>query len=144
MSGLPPPPPDPAPGWDHGPAPSTGAPYGTPLPGIPPEPAIPSWRRASVGWVVLHLAIGVAIWFGMLFVSTLVAILLGRTYAGAVENDQTVGSWSLLMFLGSITGWMLFVYLRTSTLVRWLVFAAVAGLPALGMTVVLLDRLPRA
>jgi hypothetical protein len=93
---------------------------------------------------VLHLAIGVAIWFGLLFVAMLVAILAGRTYSSTMDTDQTVGTWSLLVFLGGVVGWMLFVYLRTSAPVRWLVFAAVAGLPTLGLIVVLFDRLPGA
>ena len=132
MSALPPPPGSPE--WGSNP-PSYGA---------PPSPSLPRWRRANAGWILLHLAIGGAIWFGLEFAMGFVIAIAGRTYDRSIETDQALGLWTLLLLIASVAGWILFVYLKASLPVRWAVLVGVIAVPFVGTAITLLDRLPQA
>lgn len=130
MSALPPPPGSPE--WGPNP-PSYGAP-----------PSLPRWRQAKAGWILLHLAIGGAIWFGLEFAMGFVIAIAGRTYDRSIETDQALGLWTLLLLIASVAGWILFVYLKASLPVRWAVLVGVIAVPFVGTAITLLDRLPQA
>lgn len=132
MSALPPPPGSPE--WGPNP-PSYGA---------PPSPSLPRWRQAKAGWILLHLAIGGAIWFGLEFAMGFVIAIAGRTYDRSIETDQALGLWTLLLLIASVAGWILFVYLKASLSVRWGVLVGVIAVPFVGTAITLLDRLPQA
>jgi hypothetical protein len=133
MSELPPPPGSPL--WGQNPPQS---------PSADPSPALPRWRRATAGWILLHILAGAAIWFALEFVMGFVIAIGGRTYDRSIENDPAFGLWTLLLLIASVAGWILFVYLKASPLVRWAVLLGVIAVPFVGTTITLLDRLPRA
>jgi hypothetical protein len=107
---------------------------------------LPSWRRAHPGWVLLHIVIGAAMWFGQIVL--LGAVLAGAGRATELENlpeetQRAIGGPVLLSLLTSLAGWLLFVYLRSSVRTRWLVLT---GALVLGFTVlvaVTLSEVPR-
>jgi hypothetical protein len=132
MNVLPPPPPGP-PTW------------GSDTPAYPAPPIaapLPRWRQAKAGWIILNLAIGGAIWFGLEFALGFVIAIAGRTYDRSIEDDPALGVWTLLLLVASVIGWMLFVYLKTSVPVRWAVLVGTVAIPFLGTAMMLLDRLP--
>ena len=131
MSALPPPPGSPE--WGPNP-PSYGA----------PSPSLPRWRQAKAGWILLHLAIGARVWFGLEFAMGFVIAIAGRTYDRSIETDQALGLWTLLLLIASVAGWILFVYLKASLPVRWAVLVGVIAVPFVGTAITLLDRLPQA
>jgi hypothetical protein len=131
VSTLPPPPGSPL--W----GPDTRVDLGAPTP-----PELPRWRQAKAGWILLHVAIGGAIWFGLEFAMGFVIAIAGRTYDRSIETDQALGLWTLLLLIASVAGWILFVYLRTSLSVRWAVLVGVIAVPFAGTAITLLDRLP--
>ncbi|MGZ5128959.1 MAG: hypothetical protein ACXWDR_05400 [Actinomycetota bacterium] len=133
MSTLPPPPGSPL--WDR----NTPA-----FPTAPTPPQLPRWRQAKAGWILLHLAIGGAIWFGLEFAMGFVIAIAGRTYDRSIETDQALGLWTLLLLIASVAGWILFVYLKASVPVRWAVLIGVIAVPFVGTAITLLDRLPPA
>jgi hypothetical protein len=133
MSTLPPPPGSPLWGQD------------TPAyPTAPTPPQLPRWRQAKAGWILLHLVIGGAIWFGLEFAMGFVIAIAGRTYDSSIETDQAIGLWTLLLLIASVVGWILFVYLKASLPVRWAVLVGVIAVPFVGTAITLLDRLPPA
>lgn len=73
-----------------------------------------------------------------------VIVIAGRTYDRAIDTDPALGTWALLMLIASVVGWMLFVYLKTSLLVRWAVLVGLIAVPFVGTAATLLDRLPKA
>jgi hypothetical protein len=89
------------------------------------EPSSPSWRSDGAGWVLLHILIGLLIGFGTVGLALLVAVA-----AGGEGTALTAASWavSVVVVLGALAGWILFVYLRTGPALRWLWFGAATGL----------------
>jgi hypothetical protein len=93
-------------------SPATGV-----LPSRPDEPIrptredVPAWRRASVGWILLHIAIAIALSIAGLAVSFWFAEAFHRDVEKA--TDVAV-SFVLLAFFAIPAGWLLFVYLRRS------------------------------
>jgi len=78
---------------------------------------LPSWRRAHVGWVLLHIVIAFAIWFGQLLVMGVVLSATGRVTQADFdslpqETQDALGGVVVLSLATSLLGWMLFVYLR--------------------------------
>lgn len=133
MSALPPPPPGP-PAWS-----------GTPPSPAPPPATIARWRRAKPGWILLHLVIGVVIWIALVFVAAFTAAFAGRTWVeDSMNTDGALDAWTLILLVGSVAGWLLFVYLRTTLWIRWLVLGLATGIPTVALVVILLDRLPGA
>jgi hypothetical protein len=94
------------------------------------EHGIPAWRRPSIGWILLHVAIGlVALTIVQLFIIGLVLDLAGRRVD---ELSDDMGWVVLVCALAGLVSWLLFVFLRRSPAVRWAVFA---GLLAIGFAV---------
>jgi hypothetical protein len=112
------PPLPPPPGWQSSTAP--------PAPIEPHSVADPrpTWRRGHVGWSLLHLAIGIGIWFASFFA---VGIALG--IAGRTDGDiERMPAWIILPpLVGGVVGWLCFAYLRTSIGRRWIVFGGLVG-----------------
>ena len=76
------------------------------------------WRSMGPWWVLLHLLIGLVLWFlmGVLAIGILAA--LGRDID---EPTGTTGLGFLGALLPVVVGWYLFVYLPASRKMRWLV-----------------------
>jgi hypothetical protein len=107
---------------------------------------LPSWRRAHPGWVLLHIVIGAAMWFGQ--VVLLGAVLAGAGRATDLENlpeetQRAIGGPVLLSLLTSLAGWLLFVYLRSSIRTRWLVLIGSLVLGFSVLVAVTLSQVPR-
>jgi len=103
------------------------------------------WRSGGVGWILLHIVIGLGIGLVAVFLATALAFAAGRDTEGASEGAElAVGSAVMGMFAFSLGGWLLFVYLRRSVGVRlaWFLGPAVVALAAL--TGVMIGLLPRA
>ena len=104
-------------------SPATGV-----LPRRPDEPIrreeVAAWRRASVGWILLHIAIALALAIGGLFLSVSFAEALHRDVEKA--SDAAI-SFIFLAFFAIPTGWLLFVYLRRSFRTRATALALLAG-----------------
>jgi hypothetical protein len=97
---------------------------------------VPTWRRGQAPWILLHIVIGLGIWFAQLFV---LGAVLGPERAENLNNltadeQGTIGAVSMLALLTSMLGWMLFVYLRSSAKVRG---SILAGVLAVGFAVLL-------
>jgi hypothetical protein len=105
----------------------------------------PTWRKASVGWILLHLLIAAAIWFGQILV---LAMILGATGRATnldnlpQANQEAIGVPVLLTMATTLLGWYLFVYLKTSVAAR----AAALLIPLAGgftvLVLVTLDNVP--
>jgi hypothetical protein len=106
-------------------SPATGV-----LPRRPDEPIrsmredVPAWRRASAGWILLHVAIGIALSIGGLILCFLPAEALHRDVDKA--TDAAV-SFVLLSFFAIAGGWLAFVFLRRSFKTRATALAVLAG-----------------
>jgi hypothetical protein len=84
------------------------------------EQAVPAWRRPGVGWILLHILVGlVALAFAQGFVIGIVLAAAGRSLDELAP--RTEGALTLMAFTGLIA-WLLFVYLKRSARVRWTVF----------------------
>jgi hypothetical protein len=95
-----------------------------------------------VGRVLLHLAIGFALWFAEIF--AMVIILASTRNAAQLQHVQrgsrlqdVVGTASLMMLAAALVGWILFVYLRTSLAIR----AAVLAVLSIGSVAVAVSRI---
>jgi hypothetical protein len=125
VSQLPPPPSGPLP-------PDPGAPW-TSAPR--PSPQVPRWRTGGAGWVILHVVIGLGIGLGLLIVSFMIVasahfdlyavnrLMDASRVTGIVTVEQqrmltAIGGAFLLELALSVLAWLLFVYLRSRTLVR--------------------------
>lgn len=86
------------------------------------------WRRGSAGWILLHLAIGVALWFALLIVEAGVLVAADRE---TEELTDAAGSGVAFALPLSVSAWILFVYLG-SRRARWW---ALLGLLAAGLAV---------
>ncbi len=140
MSQLPPPPPS----WP--PAQPGGAAWAPLTPAAPDRPA---WRTAKVGWVILHIVIGLGIGVGVFFV-VMLAIAAGHfdlqtvdamlkasrasNYLGPGEQRilAAIGGGFMVSLAASVLGWLLFVYLRAGTVMRIIL---VIALPLAGAAV---------
>jgi len=86
--------------------------------------AMPQWRQPKIGWVLLQLGLGLVVWFLVAIVVALVVQLTGRDLGGLSDaQNGAVG----LTFFTTLTGWLLFVYMRKPARTRWIVLAAVLG-----------------
>lgn len=86
---------------------------------------IPAWRRRSIGWILLHVYIGlIALGFLQGFLLGFVLALAGRD----LDQFSSSTSWGLaLMVLAGLSAWLLFVFLTRSTAFRWAVFVGLLG-----------------
>jgi hypothetical protein len=110
--------------------------------------AVPAWRSAKPGWIVLHFAIACAIAFVSLIV--VIAIVSAGRDLTALDNvgsgDQGVVNAAALAFwvcfFGAQLGWMLFVYLRRPASTRAIALIVSLGAAAAAGVIVLLGALP--
>jgi hypothetical protein len=87
--------------------------------------AIPAWRRPAAGWILLHVAIGlIVLAFLQGFVLGFVSALAGKDLD---DFTTATGSGIAVMVFTGLTAWLLFVFLRWSPAVRWLVFLGLLG-----------------
>jgi uncharacterized membrane protein len=87
---------------------------------------IPAWRRPAAGWILLHVAIGlIVLAFLQGLVLGFVAALAGKDLD---EFTAATGSGIAVMVFTGLTAWLLFVFLRRSPAVRWLVFLGLLGI----------------
>ena len=84
---------------------------------------VPAWRRSRVGWILLHLALGIALWFAVLVIEGMVLVAADRDVEEV--TDATGGGAAFALPL-SVAAWMLFVYLG-SRRARWWSFLALFG-----------------
>jgi len=144
-----------------------------PPPGsLPPQPSpwtpaaaatsqLPPWRTAKVGWVILHIVIGMAIGFGVFFVAMIViaaghfdletvnrVVQANRNTTVLPAADQrmlaALGGAFLMALAAGVLAWLLFVYLRARTIVRIAVLIAIPAVAALisyGMIASVLPKL---
>jgi hypothetical protein len=85
---------------------------------------VPPWRQAKRGWVVLHIALGLVVWFLSAIVLAIVIQAAGRDLSGLSDAQNAAVGMTLFT---SLAGWLLFVFLRQPAITRWIVFAAVLG-----------------
>jgi hypothetical protein len=128
------------------------------LPGLPPPPPRfdgrttghrrSGWRSAKPGWIVLHLAIGIAL--GLCLVIFVVGLLgIGHDVRPIqdVDPDDTqlvIASniTTISCFAAGLIGWMGFVYLRASALARALVLGCLSVAAVAISVAALAPRLP--
>ena len=110
-----------------------------PAPAQPPVDGRPAWRQGHAGWALLHLLIGVGVWFAGLFLFGIVAGVAGRTESELDTIPDAAGGAVLLFLAAALVGWVLFAYSRGSTARRWATFGCITGGAWLIMVAVLLD-----
>jgi hypothetical protein len=112
-----------------------------PLPSTPRSPfeERPAWRQGRPGWAVLHLVIGIGVWFVGLFAMGIVLAAAGRTETDFDAIGNTDGGAFMLFLGGALIGWILFAYTEGSSARRWGIFACIAGGTWLIMLAVLLN-----
>jgi hypothetical protein len=87
----------------------------------------PAWRQGRPGWALLHLAIGLGIAIGGVFVSAIIGVI-GRTQAQIDNADDGPSAIGTLLVLGSsVVGWFLFAYLGWSLGRRWAILGLLVG-----------------
>jgi hypothetical protein len=75
----------------------------------------PRWRTATIGWVLAHVAIGLAIGFGVSMVEVIIAsswVSIDAMQNATNDQKAAVGGMVLLAWVAGAGTWMLFVYLR--------------------------------
>jgi hypothetical protein len=108
-----------------------------------PEPGTerPAWRRSSFGWLLLHLAIGIALAVGLIWLELGAMASMGRDLL-RLQNVPTTDTAMLrasaiaviTATVGGFGGWMLFVYLRASKRARvWWLAAGLGGAFAIAL-----------
>lgn len=150
MSQLPPPPPGPFPQQP----PTSSA--------QPAAAARPAWRSGTAGWVILNIAIGLAIGFGVFIVAVIAGVsghydfdaidrLMNEVNAlGAPTPEAQRVVFGLfgafvVPFASSLLGWLLFTYLRVRSAVRAaLLIALVLGgtIVSFALMAAVLPKLP--
>lgn len=82
--------------------------------------SIRSWRRPELGWILVHVAIG------LIGLGVLQALVIGFVLSAAGRDlaEPTIATEAGRSFavLTGLTGWLSFVYLEKSPRVRWAVF----------------------
>ncbi|MGZ8663021.1 MAG: hypothetical protein ACXWYI_13200 [Actinomycetota bacterium] len=84
---------------------------------------VPAWRRSRAGWILLHLTLGIALWFAVLVIEGMVLVAADRDVE---EVTDAAGGGAAFALPLSIAAWMLFVYLG-SRRARWWSFLALFG-----------------
>ena len=130
--------------------------------GYPPRPDGPSpdvassvrprWRSTSFGWLLLHLAIGVALAVGLVLLELGTIASAGRDLLRLQNVPRTDTAMSrasavvvITAAIGGFGGWLLFVYLPAVGRVRGLTLAGCLGAAfaiALAVLVPLLPAVP--
>ena len=109
---------------------------------VPPRPddhqpraARPTWRRASVGWILLHLTIGIGLTIALLWLEIGAIASAGRDLLrvqNVAPTDTAMLRASAITLVaatvGGFGGWIFFVYARASTRLRaWGLAAGLIG-----------------
>ena len=102
---------------------------GTPAPSSSPDAratigALPRWRRDSIGWILAHLAIALAIFVAFIGVAYLVTGVLHRD---ANRTSPTGVSILWVTLVAVLIGWFLFVYVPASSFIRKILLATLVG-----------------
>jgi hypothetical protein len=116
-----------------------------------PTPAadlVPQWRRATAGWVLLNIVIGIGVGVGT-FIVVWIFVVAGHVDLQSLnetlqssQNANTltpetqrivaaIGGALLLALAGGLTGWLLFAYLRVRASVRLTLLVAIPLVAAL-------------
>ena len=131
MNQLPPPPPGSLP-----PQPSPWTPPAT------STSALPAWRTARSGWVILHIVIGLGIGFGAIILAVMIVgaghfdayaasriVRASRDANNLTPQAQRIvaamGGASLIALASGVLAWLLFVYLRVRTSIRAVLLVAI-------------------
>jgi hypothetical protein len=89
------------------------------------EPQLPPWRRATLGWIGVHLLIGsTAISFVQGFIFGFGATLFSGS--DGLLHQVPPYAW-LLAMLTSMAGWLSFVYLRRPPRTRWVSLSVIVA-----------------
>ncbi len=84
---------------------------------------VPVWRHPRAGWILLHVVLGVALWFGVLVIEGMVLTAAGRETDELTNASEGGAAFALPL---SIAAWMLFVFLG-SRRARWSSLLACLG-----------------
>lgn len=87
------------------------------------DEVVPAWRRPRAGWILLHIVIGIVLWFVVLFVEGMV---LGATDRDLDVVTDTAGTGMVVALPLSVSAWILFVYLRSRRAGSWSFVALLA------------------
>jgi len=109
-----------------------------PRPDGPSQEAVssarPRWRSTSFGWLLLHLAIGVALAVGLVLLELGTIASVGRDLLrlqNVPRTDTAMFRASAVVMItaaiGGFGGWLLFVYLPAAGRARGLTLAAFLG-----------------
>lgn len=101
--------------------------------------ALPRWRDGAPWWVLVHLAIAVAFWVGLVFLEVLVLVVANR------DTDQMSDASTGAIFAALppvIVGWFSFVQWRASSRARWLALLGILGTALLVSTWVAVAATP--
>ena len=106
---------------------------------------VPSWRRAKVGWVILHIGLGLALGFALLIVAIIAAEVAGRDVNAIDSPDyqNRAGLWAWPALLAGLAGWLVFVYTRKSGRARGVILAVAIAAGSVISAVGLIGALPR-
>jgi hypothetical protein len=85
--------------------------------------AVPAWRRATVGWVLLDILIGFALWFLVLIVE---AAVLVAAHKQTEDLTDTSAAGVVIALPMVMAGWLVFALARNRK-VRWLALIMLAG-----------------
>lgn len=85
--------------------------------------AVPAWRRATVGWVLLDVVVGFALWLLILIVEAAVLIAAHKQTA---DLTDTSAAGVLIALPMALAGWLVFALARNRK-VRWLALVVLAG-----------------
>jgi hypothetical protein len=80
-----------------------------------PHQSRPRWRTPTAGWIVTHVAIGLAIGFVVSMMEVIIAsgwVSLDAMQNATPDQKAAVGAMVLLAWVAGAGTWMLFVYLR--------------------------------
>jgi len=84
-----------------------------------------------VGWVLLHILIGVAMGVVVLFGSAFLLVVTSPAAAEADVGDEAMAAWWFVVSLAAgIASWICFVYLNRPTVQRWLALFGIASVGA--------------
>ena len=85
--------------------------------------AVPAWRRATVGWVLLDILIGFVLWFLILIVEAAVLIAAHKQTEDLTDTSAAGVVIALPMVMA---GWLVFALARNRK-VRWLALIVLTG-----------------
>lgn len=85
--------------------------------------SVPAWRRATVGWVLLDVVVGFALWVLILIVEAAVLI---AAHKQTEDLNDTSAAGVVIALPMAMAGWLVFALARNRK-VRWLALVVLAG-----------------